>query len=181
MLGEELVKEVELQEGIQTEFTGKELVMKGKKGEVKKNLFDPRVQLKVEGNKIVLSAKKPSKREKRMINTYAAHIKNMIQGANEGHVYKLKICSGHFPMNVAVNGNEISVKNYLGEKIPRTKKIKEGVSVKVNGTEIVVESTNLELAGHTASDIEQMMRITDRDRRIFQDGIYIIEKNGKSI
>ena len=53
--------------------------------------------------------------------------------------------------------------------------------VKVEGSEIIIESTNKELAGQAAADIEQLTRITNKDRRIFQDGIYITEKDGKKI
>ena len=31
----------------------------------------------------------------------------MIRGVSEGHVYKMKICSGHFPMNVSLSGNVV--------------------------------------------------------------------------
>ena len=112
-----------------------------------------------------------------MINTFKAHLIHMIVGSMEGHVYKLKICSGHFPMTVAMKGDTLEVKNFLGEAHPRTLKIKQGADVKVNGEEIVVESPDKEIAGQTAADIEQLTRITNRDRRIFQDGIYIVEKS----
>jgi large subunit ribosomal protein L6 len=105
----------------------------------------------------------------------------MIKGATEGHVYKLKVCSGHFPMNVAVAGKDFVVKNFLGEKKPRQVAIKEGVDVKVEGEIVTVESCDKELAGQTAADIETLTRITNRDLRIFQDGIYITEKDGKPV
>ena len=105
----------------------------------------------------------------------------MIKGVAEGHVYRLKICSGHFPMNVSVSGNEFSVANFLGEKTPRKLSVKEGASVKVEGQEVVVESMNKELAGQTAADIELLTKVKGRDRRIFQDGIFIINKDGKEL
>ena len=53
--------------------------------------------------------------------------------------------------------------------------------MKVDGDLVTVQSTSKELAGQTAADIEQLCRVTGRDRRIFQDGIWIIEKDGKPI
>ena len=55
----------------------------------------------------------------------------------------------------------------------------KGVEVKIAGTEIVVSAADIELAGITASKIENLCRITNRDRRIFQDGCYITQKAGK--
>ena len=84
-------------------------------------------------------------------------------------------------MNVSVNKNQIIIKNFIGERHPRTLTIKEGVTVKVEGDIINVESSDKELAGTAASDIEKLTKRTDFDGRIFQDGIYIINKDGKDI
>ena len=46
----------------------------------------------------------------------------------------------------------------------------------MEGNLIYVESCDKELAGQVAADIEQTTRRPGFDRRIFQDGIYIIEK-----
>ena len=40
---------------------------------------------------------------------------------------------------------------------------------------------NKERTGRIASNIEQAVRITGKDRRRFQDGIFIIEKAGKKL
>ena len=172
--------ELEIPEGITIEIS-KDVKVKGPKGELTRRLYDPIIFMKVEEGKVKFNAKKNSKREKRQIGTFKAHIKNMFKGVGEGHVYKLKICSGHFPMNVSAAKGEFVVKNFLGEKVPRTVKIIEGVDVKLDGEIVIVESLNKEHAGQTAADIEQLCRITNRDRRIFQDGIYITNKDGKEI
>ncbi|MEK6856982.1 MAG: 50S ribosomal protein L6, partial [Nanoarchaeota archaeon] len=95
-----------------------------------------------------------------------------------------KVCSGppqsHFPMQVNCAGGVFTVKNFLGEKIARTVKVNQGANVKITGTEITVESPDIELAGKTASDIELLVRISDKDRRTFQDGIYITQKPGRN-
>ena len=105
--------------------------------------------------KIIVTAAKINQNNKKQLKTNAAHIKNMIRGAVEGHTYTLKICSGHFPMNVAVKNNELEVKNFLGEKVPRVVKLKEGATVKVEGDKIVVESPSKEKAGQVSADIEK--------------------------
>ena len=55
------------------------------------------------------------------------------------------------------------------------------MKVNVKGTDIIVEGVDIEKVGQAAGKIEQLCRITNKDRRIFQDGIYIVEKNGKEL
>ena len=177
----DLNQEIELPQGVTAEQSDSSLTLKGSKGEVKRDFKHPKVKITVEGNKLRLVANKGTKREKTILGSYAAHIKNMIQGVQEHHVYKLKICSGHFPMNVSVSGKELVIKNFLGESVPRKTPLIEGVTVKVNGTEIVVSGPDKELAGQMAARIETLCRLTNRDIRIFQDGCYIIHKSGKDL
>src|SRR3989338_3424734 len=130
---------------------------------------------------VVLFSKRATKREKKDVNSFAAHIRNTVKGVQTPHVYRLKICSGHFPMSVAVSGQEFVVKNFLGESVPRKFLLPKGVKVKIEGTEVMVESADKEIAGLTASKIEQLCAIKGRDLRIFQDGCYIVHKAGKDI
>jgi len=157
------------------------VTIKGAKGEISRDFKDPKVKLEFKDGVIKIFALNATKREKTMIGTYKAHVKNMLKGVKEGHKYVLKICTGHFPMNVTLSNNLFSVKNFLGEKVPRNINIKPGVEVKIEGEIITVTSVSKELAGQTAADMEQLTRITDRDLNKFQDGIYIINKDGKEI
>lgn len=174
-------EEVEIPAGVDAVVEKSLVKVKGPKGESKRDFRHPRVTLVKKDNKIFLSSENATKKEKKMIGSFKAHLKNMMKGAKEGHVYRLRICSGHFPMNVSISGNDFTVKNFLGEKIPRTLKLKEGAKVKIDGTEITVEGANKEIAGQTAADIETLTIIKGRDRRVFQDGIYIINKDGKDM
>ena len=170
-----LTKEIEIPENVEV-MVDEIITVKGEKGENSKRLFYPTVKISKKDNKIVIEPKKFTKREKKIINTYVAHLKNLIKGVQEAYTYKVKICSSHFPMSVSVNGDELIVKNFYGEKVPRRAKIVEGVNVKVNGEEIVINGTNKESVGQTAANFEKSTRITNRDRRIFQNGLWIVEK-----
>lgn len=178
---EDITREIELAQGVTVTVEAGSVIVKGPKGEVKKELVHPKITFKQEGNKVVLFASKATKREKTLIGSFEAHIKNMVQGVQEPFVYIIKICSGHFPMNVSVSGQELVVKNFLGEAVPRKVNIIPGAEVKVNGDQVVITSASKEIAGQTAARIETMCRITDRDKRIFQDGLYITNKAGKEL
>ena len=173
--------EIEIPKGVTVNVDKGIVSAKGKSGENKKDLFNKKVKIEVKDNKVIITAKKTSKREKKIIGTFKSHIQNLIKASSEGAIYKLKICSGHFPMNVSVDKNELVIKNFFGEKIPRKIKVKEGVDVKVEGDIITVKSLDKEHAGQFAASIEQLTRRTKYDTRIFMDGIWITEKDGKEL
>ncbi|HSU72304.1 MAG TPA: 50S ribosomal protein L6 [Candidatus Binatia bacterium] len=177
----DMTDKVELPAGVTAHIDGHAVHIKGPKGELKRQWDNLHLKVAMEEKAIVLSASKGTKREKTSINTLAAHLRNAIKGVQQPWVYKLKILSSHFPMNVSVAGKDFTIKNLFGEKVPRTMKLKEGVTVKVAGQDVTVESVNLELAGQTAGDIEQLSRITHVDRRVFQDGIHVVEKCGVKV
>ncbi len=173
--------EIELPEGVEAKIDKFLISLKGKKGEVKKVLRSAKVKIETQGNKIIISTPVMTKNEKKEIFTFKAHLKNMIKGCQEGFIYKLKICSGHFPMNVSINKDEFIIKNFLGEKVPRVLKIKPEANVKIDGNIITIESCNKEIAGQVAADMEKLTVVKNRDNRIFQDGIYITSKAGKEM
>ena len=178
---DKIEEKISIPEDVNIEIIENTIKVKGHKGELKRILIHPKIKFELKDNTLNLSTTKPSQREKTMINTFKAHIKNMIKGVKENYIYKMKICSGHFPMNVSIKENNIIINNFLGEKIPRKSKILPNVKIDIQGDIIILESNNKESVGQTAANIEQATRVTNRDRRIFQDGIFIIEKAGKKI
>lgn len=174
-------EQVLIPEGVTASYEESVLSVQGKAGQANRKLVQPGIQVSIKDGAVHLVAKQATQREKRHIYTMRSHVRNLLRGAQEGHTYKLKVCSGHFPMNVSVSGDKITVKNFLGEAVPRVLQLKQGATVKLDGDIITVTATSKELAGQQAADIEQLTRITNRDRRIFQDGIYIIEKDGRPL
>lgn len=164
---------IEIPEGISAEIINNFIEMRKEGNELKRKL---EYKAKIQGNRIIMESEKPTKKEKKLIKSMAAHVKNMISGLQKKYAYKLQICSVHFPMSVSVKGNQLIIKNFLGETKERKAKILPGVEVKVEKEIITVESHDKEKAGQTAANIESAMKISNRDRRIFQDGIFITEK-----
>jgi large subunit ribosomal protein L6 len=178
MKADSMEYKVEIPEKVDVHIQHGVFTVKGPKGEVKRSFVFPKIMIEKKDNNVVFSTKKPTKREKAAIFSTEAHLKNMFKGSLNGCLYKLKICSGHFPMKVTLKGNLLEVKNYMGETVPRKMTIKQGVDVKVAEPEITVNSVDKELAGQTAAAIEQLTRRANFDRRVFQDGIYITVKDG---
>lgn len=169
-------EEIVVPEGVSVEMHGKELLVRGPKGELKKIFSFHDMEIKTSGGKIMMSSEKDNKKVKRVFNTSISHIKNMIRGVQDPYVYKMKIKYVHFPMTVERQGEFIIIKNFKGEKKDRKAKIMPETEVQIMGDEIVITSINKEYAGQTAANIENTSKITGYDRRVFQDGIYIIEK-----
>ena len=153
--------------------------VKGPQGEISKKLHHPRVQLEVKGKHVVVSSELPRKREKALAGTYGAHIRNMFRGATDGFEYKMKIVYAHFPIKTAVKGNVFVIENFLGEKFPRKTNILGSTKVEIKGDQVLLKGPNVEDVGQTAANIERATKIRGFDPRVFQDGIYIIEKPGR--
>jgi len=171
-----LTETLSIPDGVTVTYADKVIIVKGAKGEVKRKFYNPNITITTQDNTLKLHCPKGTKRENRLIFTHKSHIANMMRGVQVPWMYELKICASHFPMNVKVNGNKFMVKNFLGEKTPREFTFPDTVKVKVSGTEVMVESIDLEKAGNVAGRIEIITAIRGRDLRIFQDGIYIVKK-----
>lgn len=181
MTVQELKETVPLPDGVTAAIDKAKLTLTGEKGSVARGFLHPKVSIEVKENQVVFVSKAVSKNEKKVMKTFCAHVRNLCKGVSQGHEYKLRICSGHFPMNVSVKGDMFEVKNFIGEVVPRTLKIRDGVSVKLSGELVTVEGVDKEVVSQTAASIEQLTRRNGFDRRVFQDGIYIVEKDGKKI
>lgn len=177
----QLMTDIDVPSGVTVRANGGTVTITGQAGEITRNFTYPGIGITFANGHITIKSTAATAREKKMVNTFEAHLKNMVRGAQEGHLYKLKICSGHFPMTVTVTGKDFVVKNFLGEKYPRTLPIGPQVKVRVEGQEVLVEGPALELVSQCAANIEKLTLVRNRDRRIFQDGIYITVKDGQPI
>ncbi|HKZ33995.1 MAG TPA: 50S ribosomal protein L6 [Candidatus Nanoarchaeia archaeon] len=177
----ELYKKIEIPQGIEAEVEGNMLKVKGSEGEISKKFNIKNLEFGIKDGKIIVGNKKSTKKEKKMMNTVAAHIKNMIRGVQGKFEYELVAVFSHFPISVEVKGHEVLIKNFLGEKIPRKTSVPAGVEIEVKGNLIKIRSADRELAGQAAANLETATRIRSRDRRIFQDGIFMTKKAGREI
>ncbi|MBU0662121.1 MAG: 50S ribosomal protein L6 [Candidatus Diapherotrites archaeon] len=134
------------------------------------------VKIEKRGEEIMVTAKDARKKNLATANTIASHIRNMITGLEKDYVYRLEVVFSHFPMNIAVKGNVVEINNLAGAKQARISKIMGDTKVVVKGKDITVSGSDKEAVGQTAANFENVTKVKGKDIRIFQDGIYIVEK-----
>jgi large subunit ribosomal protein L6 len=169
-------KEFTIPENVNVELQGKLVKVSGPKGELKKEFkyfYDIKIEKK--DNKIVVSSPSDRKKVRAMVGTIIAHLRNMVKGVTEGYTYRMKVVYSHFPITVKVEGNEVKIHNFLGESVPRVARIVGCTKVEVDGQDIIVSGIDRENVGQTCGNIEKACKISKYDRRIFQDGIYLVE------
>jgi large subunit ribosomal protein L6 len=181
MVKVDITEKISIPSGVEVSIDKNLIKVKGPKGESSRKIFTPGIKIEAKEDGIVFSVKNAAKKEKMIMKTTEAHLQNMMKGVLEEYQYELKICSGHFPMTVSLDNGEFIVKNFLGESTPRKRKMPQDVKVEIKGNDVTVTSINKEKAGQVAASIEALTRITNKDRRRFQDGIFITSKAGKKI
>lgn len=174
---------INLPEGVTATIAGHDVTL-AKDGEsLTREFRHPRIEVRDSSDGIEVFCNLPRRKEKALAGTWAAHLNNMARGVDSGFKYKLKAVYSHFPMTIKVQGNEMTITNLFGEKVPRVAPLPWSpaeVEVKVsNKTDITVSGTDREKVGQTAANIERACRIKKRDRRVFQDGIYIVSKGNE--
>jgi len=173
------LEKTQIPEGIKCTFEDNLLVCQKDQIFLERKIIIPKVKITVSGNEISFSSEKGNKIEFKIIKACMAHIKNIFDGLQNKFTYTLEACNVHFPMTLKVEKNKLVINNFLGEKIPRYAKILPTVNVEIKGQKITVSAHSKELAGQTAANIEKATKVRNRDRRVFQDGIYLTEKPGE--
>jgi large subunit ribosomal protein L6 len=140
-------------------------------------LSHPKIDLAVNGKIVQIScSQSPHRKEKALIGTYKAHIRNMIKGVTQGYECQMKTVFSHFPIKTSVDGKQLVIQNFLGERFARRADILEDIKVEVKGEIITLTGIDKEKVGQTAANIERATKVKYRDIRVFQDGIYITKR-----
>ena len=185
--------EVTLPEEVSAEVDHLELTVSGPNGEVTRRLWYPDVSVSTgtvtveeetddgeieerESDAVLIESDEEDAKTTATIGTFESHVRNMIQGVGDGWEYRMEVLYSHFPMQVSVEDEEVVIENFLGERAPRRAAIHGDTRVEVDGEEVVLSGPNKEDVGQTAADIEQLTRVSGKDTRVFQDGVYIVEK-----
>jgi len=161
-------EKITLQSGVSVSLAKTSVTVSGPKGKVTTTI--PVVQLKASGQEVAISSPNKAK-----VNTAIALLKSAEKGVTEGYIKKLQILYVHFPMTIEIKGKTITIKNFLGEKIPRLAKILGDTVVKVEKEFISISGPDKYAVGQTAANIRTATKIKQKDPRVFQDGIYPVD------
>ena len=175
---DEIKEEIPIPDGVEVTKENDSFTVKGEKGEITRIFTHPKITVTKKDNAIVIVCKSPRRKQKALVGTFHAHFNNMIKGVTQGFEYKMKTVFSHFPIKTSVDGNTFIIENFLGERSPRKAVILDGVTVIAKGDDVTVSGVDKEKVGQTTANIERATKVSRRDIRVFQDGVYRISKGG---
>ena len=168
--------EIEIPDDVSAETDHLELTVEGPNGSVTRRLWYPDIEVTVEDGVVAIASENEDAKTNATVGTFESHVANMIHGVTEGWEYTMEVYYAHFPMQVSVEGDEVVIENFLGERAQRRTPIRGDTDVQIDGETVRLTGSDKEAVGQTAADIEQLTKVTDKDTRVFQDGVYIVEK-----
>jgi len=171
--------ELQIPDDVTADVDHLDLTVEGSNGAVTRRLWYPDVSVDVEDEMVVISSEADDAKTTATVGTFESHVQNMFHGVTEGWEYEMEVFYSHFPMQVTVEGDEVVIENFLGEKAPRRTTIHGDTDVAVDGEELTISGPDKEAVGQTAADIEQLTKVAGKDTRVFQDGVYITHKPAK--
>jgi large subunit ribosomal protein L6 len=169
---------VDVPKGVTFTLAGRRLHAKGPLGSVDRPFPSDALELKASPGRVTLTLRLPShrKRSQSLLKTWAAHLRNLAGSLTLGVEARLRVVAAHFPMKVQVKENHILIENFLGEKHPRSSDLVPGTSARVEGDYVILSGYDVEQVGQSAANIERASRIREYDPRVFQDGIYLVDR-----
>jgi large subunit ribosomal protein L6 len=161
---------------VDAEMDHLDVTVDGPNGSVTRRLWYPDISVSVDDGQVVIESDADDAQTMSTLGTFESHVRNMFHGVTEGWEYEMEVFYSHFPMQVNAEGDEIVIENFLGERAPRRTPIHGDTDVEIDEENVTLRGPDIEAVGQTAADIEQLTRVTDKDVRVFQDGVYITQK-----
>ena len=165
---------------VEVEIASRVVSVKGPRGSLTRDFKHINMDLRKVNDKCIrVDLWFATRKQLACVRTVCSHIDNMIVGVTQGFLYKMRFVYSHFPINVTLNGNDVEIRNFLGEKRVRKVKLLDGVKY-VRSADV---KDQIELSGNdianvslTAAQIQQSTNVRKKDLRKFLDGIYVSEK-----
>ena len=173
---EKFQDEVEIPEGVTITQKKHMLTFVGPLGKTHKSFRLIPVNIEITENKVLLKTIEFKKRDYAILHTTRSIIRNICEGLIEGYTIKMKIVFAHFPITVKVDGNDIIIENFQGERAPRKTVIVGNTKVVPKGEDVILTGEVWTDITQTAANIELKTKVKNKDHRVFLDGVYAFEK-----
>jgi len=142
---------IQIPEGVEIKINGGLVVVKGPKGELKRE-FLPEVKIEVKEKEAIVSPQRKTKRTAAVWGLSRALLANMVSGVKNGFSKKLEIEGVGF--KVAQQGGDLVLN--LGFSHPVKFKAVEGIEYKVEKNTILISGIDRELVGQTAANLRAL-------------------------
>lgn len=169
-------KTIEIPEGVDVSINKRVVTVSGEKGTLTRDFSHASLLICKEDRLVRIQSNWPRKKEAATVGTVGSHIRNMITGVTKGFTYKLKIVFSHFPISVKVEGQNVEIANFTGERSQRSAKIRGNAKVSVQSDDVIIQGISLEDVSQTAANIEQATKVKYKDPRVFLDGLYVYKR-----
>ena len=174
---EKFSTEVEIPDDVKVSFKSHMLNVEGPLGKTYKNFKKIPVDIEIGDSSVLLKAQGTRNANFAIMNTARSIIRNLFEGVIKGYTIKMKVVFSHFPINVKVEGNQVLIENFQGERAPRITKIWGKTKVVPKGDDVIITGHVLTDVTQTAAEIENKSKVKNKDHRVFLDGIYKFEKS----
>ena len=141
-------KQIEIPDQVKIEVEGRKVIITGPKGSLERS-FPRNVNVEVKNGKVVVSSKGKTKIARAMHGTARALVANMVQGVAEGWSRALELVGTGY----RAEGSDKKLTLTVGYSHPVEIEAPEGISFKIEKTEVTVEGIDKELVGQTAAGI----------------------------
>lgn len=172
----ETKRTIGIPEGVNINIDKLNVSISGPKGQLQRELWYPGITIKRNDSEVVVMTDMPRREQLAMLGTLESHLKNMIAGVTTGYEYTMKVVYSHFPIQLKTEGQQVIIGNFLGEKRARKANIQGNTKVAIKGDQIIITGMNKEEVGQTAANIHLATKIRRFDPRVFQDGVYLVDR-----
>ncbi len=171
------ITEIQIPDDVKVNLNGSMLQVQGPLGNVYKNFKKIPVLIEINDNKIILKKTGERKKYQAILNTSKSIIQTLCTGVVDGFTIKMKIVYSHFPITVKVEGKNVLIENFQGERAPRISMIRGETKVVVKGDDVIITGPVLTDVSQTAANIQSKSKVKNKDHRVFLDGIYNYSKS----
>ena len=171
--------EIEIPQNTHAKVEGEYISIEGSLGISKKRFNNRYINVKVEGNKIIVEEpkdRKPTKMYKFIEGTLANEIRKAFVDLDKGIVVNMRTVYAHFPISLEIKGNKLLIKNIFGSRTPREAKIVGDTKIETKGQDLVIKGSDAYDIGQTVANIRNACKAKGYDSRVFQDGIYVVRE-----